>query len=856
MLRADPKAMLTGAEPGDDAEALRAALAETHAQLREARRTFEQFAANLNGVAYRCQLGAPWRMAFVSSGVEGLTGYPAEALGAATSWADIMHPDDVAAVQAEVAAAVAERRNFNPCYRIVHASGEQRWVREQGRAVYDEAGRPSYLEGVILDAGQEKRLELSLREAEADASRRADSLNTLLDAVPQMIWSYDPTKQRPRYSKQWETFTGIDLNAIGAPTRLDLVHPDDFPAAQARWSRSLATHEPYESQYRVRHHEGDYRWILSRGRPHQAPDGSVHWYGSCTDIHERMLTEAALDASERLSRGIIDASPDCISVLGLDGRRLFANAATRLAYQVADDCDLVGELWGTRFPEPARSRAAEALAKAQSGEQARLLIQYGADHNWWDIILAPVRDDHRRPIRIIVLSRDISDQKKAEERASWAANHDALTGLPNRFLFQKTLDEAIACVHLDGGGGFGILLLDVDDFKRINDTLGHDAGDALLCTFAERIRGALRTEDMVARLGGDEFAVLLSGVEEEEGVAAAVETIFAALREPCVHGGRVLDCQASIGASLFPQQGVDRAELLKNADVALYAAKAAGRANLKLFRADMRKEMQTRVSMLNLARDALAHRRIVPFYQPKIDLETGGVAGFEALLRWRHPSMGPQSPATISAAFEDMALAFEISDEMVGAVIADLVRWRGEGVEIGHVAINAAAAEFRRGDFADKLLERLHEAGLPPSLLQVEVTETVFLGRGAESVERALKLLSGAGVGIALDDFGTGYASLSHLKQFPVDLIKIDRSFVRDLEEDPDDAAIIDAVVNLGRSLGIRTVAEGVENERQHGFIASLGCDYGQGFLYGKAAPAGEVEAMLKRRESRLRLVG
>jgi diguanylate cyclase (GGDEF)-like protein/PAS domain S-box-containing protein len=855
MLRADPKSMLTGAEPGDDTEALRAALAETQAQLREARRTFEQFASNLNGVAYRCQLDAPWRMSFVSSGVEALTGYSADALGQAKAWADIMHPDDLPAVEAEVAAGVAERRSFNPCYRIVHASGELRWVREQGRAIYDEAGKPLFLEGVITDAGAEKRLELSLRAAEAEASRRADSLHILLDAVPQMIWSYDRTRDRPRYSKQWETFTGLDLNAAGAPDRIDLIHPDDFAASNARWHYSLATEEPYESQYRVRHRSGEYRWILSRGRPHRHDDGKVVWYGSCTDIHERMMTEAALDASERLARGIIDASPDCISVLGLDGHRLFANAATRRAYQVDEETDLGGELWGTRFPEPARSRAAEALARAQRGEQARLLIQYGPEQRWWDIILAPVRDDQGRATRIIVLSRDISDQKKAEERASWAANHDALTGLPNRFLFQKTLDEAIACSRI-AGGGFAILLLDVDDFKRINDTLGHDAGDALLCTFAERIRGAIRAEDMVARLGGDEFAVMLAGVEEESGVAAAVDTILSALREPCVHGGRVLDCQASIGASLFPHQGTDRAELLKNADVALYAAKAAGRANLKLFRADMRKEMQARVSMLNLARDALAHRRIVPFYQPKIDLATGAVSGFEALLRWRHPSMGPQSPATIAAAFEDLALASEISDQMIAAVITDLVHWRDDGVDIGHVAINAAAAEFRRGDFADKLLERLHVAALPPSLLQVEVTETVFLGRGAESVERALKLLSGAGAGIALDDFGTGYASLSHLKQFPVDLIKIDRSFVRDLEDDPDDAAIIDAVVNLGRALGIRTVAEGVENERQHGFITSLGCDYGQGFLYGKAAPANEVATMLKRRASPLRLVG
>jgi diguanylate cyclase (GGDEF)-like protein len=523
-------------------------------------------------------------------------------------------------------------------------------------------------------------------------------------------------------------------------------------------------------------------------------------------------------------------------------------------YGVSDHAQLVGELWGTRFDEPARSRAAAALATALTGRQARLLVQYGADARWWDIIVAPVRDEDGKAVRTIVISRDITDQKTAEEKASWAANHDSLTGLPNRFLFQKKMDEAILAATL-AHETFGILLIDVDDFKRVNDTLGHDAGDALLCTFAERMRAALRPEDMIARLGGDEFAVLLAGATHEDEVAAAVESILSKLRDPCIHAGRVLECQASIGASLFPQQGVDRAELLKNADVALYAAKAAGRANFKIFRPAMRMEMQKRLSMLSLARDALAHRRIFPFYQPKVDLVTGAVVGFEALLRWKHPSAGTQSAATIAAAFEDLSIAAEISDEMVAAVVADLVRWRDEGVAPGHVAINAAAAEFRRGDFADKLLERLHIAGLPPSLLEVEVTETVFLGRGAESVERALKLLSSAGVGIALDDFGTGFASLSHLKQFPVDFIKIDRSFVRDLEEDPDDAAIVDAVVNLGRSLGIRIVAEGVENERQHAFLAALRCDFGQGYLYGKAAPAGEVAAILGMERPKLRLV-
>ncbi|HEX8534235.1 MAG TPA: EAL domain-containing protein, partial [Allosphingosinicella sp.] len=413
---------------------------------------------------------------------------------------------------------------------------------------------------------------------------------------------------------------------------------------------------------------------------------------------------------------------------------------------------------------------------------------------------------------------------------------------------QTQVEQVLArCEATDGE--FALLLLDVDNFKRVNDTLGHDAGDKLLCTFAERLTAAARGDDVVARLGGDEFAVLLTGVGSPEGVAAAVDGLLERLREPCIYAGRMLDCHASIGASIYPMHGADRATLLKSADIALYAAKAAGRSNLKLFEPRMRREMQLRSSMLNLARDALSKKRIVPFYQPKVELRTGKTAGFEALLRWNHPARGVQMPATIAAAFEDTNLAAEISDQMIDQVIEDARRWLDDGVRFGHVAINAAAAEFRRGSFAEQLLERLDRARIPTSYIQLEVTETVFLGRGAEYVERALKTLSKAGVKIALDDFGTGYASLSHLKQFPVDLLKIDRSFVRDFDLFPDDGAIIRAVVSLGQSLGIKVIAEGIETEAHHRFLVGSGCEFGQGFLYAKAVPAAEVPGLLRTKK-------
>jgi EAL domain-containing protein (putative c-di-GMP-specific phosphodiesterase class I) len=251
--------------------------------------------------------------------------------------------------------------------------------------------------------------------------------------------------------------------------------------------------------------------------------------------------------------------------------------------------------------------------------------------------------------------------------------------------------------------------------------------------------------------------------------------------------------------------------------------------------------------MLSLAKEALWNDWIEPFYQPKYHLETGKLEGFEALLRWRHPQRGIQGPDTIAAAFQDLDLAAQISDRMIDRVIADMRYWLRDGIRFGHVAVNAAAAEFRRGSFAETLLDRLKAADIPPEYFQLEVTETVFLGRGAEYVETALKTLSRAGVRIALDDFGTGFASLSHLKRFPVDIIKIDRSFVRDLHRDPDDAAIINAVIQLSRSLGISVVAEGIETEGQHQFLLDAGCAVGQGFLYSEAVAREGVPAMRVR---------
>jgi diguanylate cyclase (GGDEF)-like protein/PAS domain S-box-containing protein len=748
---------------------------------------------------------------------------------------DHTHPDDLEHNAELFKWSRESGRAFQVEKRYLHASGDPVWCAVSVSFVKDADDRVQSCIVIAEDVSERRKMHDDL-----ESSRQL--LQSVIDGVDDFIFVKDKTGRFVLTNRALEEACG---NLLGTTTS-----------------------EYYDQEIATRYEAGD-REVIRTGEkrimdemmpvagvprtfqtvtvPLRGNDEISGVIGISRDITDRIDAEKALKESEGLNRSIVEASTDSIKLIDLDGTVAFVNRAGVEGLEAQHASFIIGKPWDELWPAKARKQARKALERAKQGGVSRFSCERetaSKDRKWWDVVVSPVLGSDGRPVRLVSISRDITQQKRSDEQVRWGATHDPLTGLPNRTLFHERLVEALIRAE-ESYEQVGLLHLDVDHFKQINDSLGHDAGDALLKTFADRLKTFVRAGDTVARLGGDEFAVILPGLRSDHDIGTTVESILLRMKEPFIHADRILDCRASIGASVYPRDGASPEELLKNADTALYAAKSAGRGGLMVFRPEMRAEVQKRSSMVALARDAVIEDRIEPFYQPKVDLRTGAVSGFEALLRWRDIHGKLQNPVQIAAAFEDLEVACGISDRILERTVQDCRRWLDKGVEFGHVAINAAAAEFRRDNFAERVLEQLQKADVPTRRFQLEVTETVFLGRGAEHVERALKLLSAEGVTIALDDFGTGYASLQHLKQFPVDVIKIDQSFVRDLGNGMGDAAIIEAVLKLGQSLGIRTVAEGIETQAQQDHLRRGGCDYGQGYFYSKAVAASRVPQLI-----------
>jgi diguanylate cyclase (GGDEF)-like protein len=482
--------------------------------------------------------------------------------------------------------------------------------------------------------------------------------------------------------------------------------------------------------------------------------------------------------------------------------------------------------------------AAEAFPTRKPIDHVLPLVDGGKTR--WLHAVGEIEVVDARPGRAFGIVRDITREKETEIRLSRLANHDQLTGLANR---RQLLDRLDAALRANGGAG-ALLLIDLDDFKDVNDTDGHDIGDALLKAFARRLEGLVQKPSLVARLGGDEFVILLPNNAERSVVKRWASSLLQRAGDSLSFAGYSKSIRLSAGLTMFPADGAGSADLLKNADLAVYAAKAAGGGTVVGYDPRFRDESLKRLQVCAEVKDGLVGNQFVPHYQPKVCLATGELVGFEALLRWNHPA-GIRTPGAILPAFQVPELSRALCTRMLERIVYDLAGWQARGVPFGRVALNASAAEFNGFDLANQILGRLGTFDLSPSCLGLEVTETVFLDGSTDSISAMLKPLHDAGIEIALDDFGTGYASLTHLREYPVDVIKIDQSFIRRLTTDPASQAITSVVLGLGRSLGMKVVAEGVETAEQAACLRAGGCDQVQGYFFARPMPATAVPGFI-----------
>jgi diguanylate cyclase (GGDEF)-like protein len=443
----------------------------------------------------------------------------------------------------------------------------------------------------------------------------------------------------------------------------------------------------------------------------------------------------------------------------------------------------------------------------------------------------------------VVIYEDVTEREKAEERAQFLATHDDLTGLPNRGVFGQAVNDAVKAGHRYGHE-FAVMFMDLDRFKNINDTLGHAAGDILLIKTAERLKECVRKSDVVARVGGDEFVIMLREVSDQSQVAAVARKILSVVVKPLTIHGHECRITASIGISIFPTDALDEESLIKNADAAMYVAKEEGRNGFRFHCQDIKIQSIERLMLEASLRSALERNELLLHYQPKQDLGNGGITGVEALLRWQHPDLGLLPPSRFIPLAEETGLIVPIGKWVIETACAQNVAWQRQGLPALRIAVNLSPRQFADPGLLGDIDAALDNSGMAPELLELEITESMVM-QNVERAMRVLKAIKGLGVMLAIDDFGTGYSSMSLLKKFPIDVLKIDRSFVREISNNSEDQAIADAIIALGRALDLTIVAEGVETPEQENFLRAHHCDQIQGYLISKPVPADEFAAFM-----------
>jgi diguanylate cyclase (GGDEF)-like protein/PAS domain S-box-containing protein len=857
--------------------------------LRESRRRLATLIENLPGFVYRCRNDADWTFEFASNGCLDITGYRPDELidNRMASFGKIVHPDDAQPLLGKCQASLAARKPCSNEYRITHRSGEIRWVWDQARGIYSETGQLLFIEGFVADVTARRRMEL-------DADRRA-RLTELLEALARTAnEASTPTHAMQRCVEQICEFGKWPLGCVGifgagASGVPQATHWHVTDSARFAEFMRISDHTDHRATRGLfvgkvlRERQpvwlADLPRLAAPGRMgHAARLGLRSAFAFPVIVGEEIAAFLEFFAEEarepdalflsaigtvgaQLARliersraaavnahlaSIVECSQDAIVSSRPDGTILTWNAAAERMFGFAA-ADAVGRNSMMLVPEDQR---AEVRQRRESCLSGHALEPYESERVANDgrriavsINMSAIRDETGNVTGVATIYRDITERKEAEARSDYLAHYDEVTGLPNRRLFHDRLTLAMA---RDKRRGLmtGLLLLDLDRFKQVNEAFGHSAGDSVLRLVGARLRDRLREVDTIARLSADEFAVILESITEKAQALIVAEKIVEAMAEPLIYEGEEIFVTISVGAAVYPADADTGEDLMKCAELAMYRAKEEGRNTAQIHDAPKGPQRSVGLEIESRLRRALERDELLLHFQPKIDVRRGTIIGAEALVRWRSPDLGMVSPAQFIPLAEETGLILPIGEWVLHAACMQAAAWRRNGHPLT-VAVNLSARQFRQKGLIAIIDATLADTALPPECLELEITESMIM-HSAEQAVATLKRLRELGLILAVDDFGTGYSSLAYLKRFPVHKLKVDQSFVRDLHKDVDDAAIVRAVIALATSLGLKTVAEGVETEQQLIYLAGLDCDEYQGYYFSKPLPACDFARLLR----------
>jgi len=686
---------------------------------------------------------------------------------------------------------------------------------------------------------------------ELDRARILDTLVHNLDGMAYRC-QHNDDRRMVFVSQGCPALTGYSATELvdrSGVTWRDITFTEDRERIRNVINRAVADRQRFAVQYRIRTASGQIKWVSERGVPVHDERGHMVLEGVIENITVQKATLDALEQAESRYRNIFENASEGIFQSTRDGRYLAANPALAKLYgydsanELIDDlADLDRRLYVQSGRREEFCRLMETQGEVLNFESE--VFRQDGTRIWISENAHVVRDPVGRFICYEGTVQDISERRNYQAQLEQQANHDLLTGLPNRALLSDRIEHGLA--HASRSGYYlTLVFMDLDNFKFINDALGHSAGDELLKIVAKRLSGCLRSSDTVARLGGDEFVLVLNDHYRVSTVVTLLERVVADIGRPITLGNRQFQVGASFGVALYPADGEDAQSLLKHADVAMYEAKKRGRNNFQFFTPELNQAAAERLNLEAAIRVALEHGAFDVHYQPKVDRHRR-IVGVEALARWTHAQLGVIGPDRFIPIAEETGLILPLTLAILRQAFEAGRRWNHDRDRPLRVAVNLSAQLFLSSDIVQHVASLLSQTGLSASLVELEITETVFLG-GSESAVTILHNLQALGVQLSMDDFGTGYSSLSYLRRFPLDSIKIDRSLVTGVEHELEVAMIARAAISLGKSLGKTVVAEGVENDAQFEFLDRQGCDEFQGYLLSRPVPEAAISAMLVR---------